>query len=514
MSTPAATQPTSRINRRPTLAVIARQWLILGIASFVGCCLSAFAANCQAQEVDPPRLNVIIINADDLGFGDLGCYGQELIKTPRLDQMAREGMRFRNFYAGATVCAPSRCTMMTGRHNGHAWVRGNAEATYRFRPCETMTRRSRKWLAKRVTEPRCAENGAWVTKPRRRGGTTEATGIRLLLRLSQPSPRAQLLPRIPLAKRNQGAAPQRRGRNGAQGSRFRRGYATERIDYSHDLIMAEALNWVRQTADEPFLLVLTPTIPHANNEGTRGTGNGQEVPDYGAYADLDWKDQDKGQAAMITRLDAGVGELLDLLHELGIAERTLVLFTSDNGPHREGGQTVAMFNPMGPLRGTKRDLYEGGIRVPLIAWCPGVVPADTTTDHISYQGDFMATVGEIAGLEPVGADSISLWPTLTGHPADQQNHEFLYWEFYEQGGRQAVRFGDWKAIRQPMITGEIQLYNLAEDLGEANDIAADHPELVQRAREYLDQSHEPNPNWKPAGSPPPAPPAGDGRSRF
>ena len=126
----------------------------------------------------------------------------------------------------------------------------------------------------------------------------------------------------------------------------------------------------------------------------------------------------------------------------------------------------------------------------------------------------MATVGEIAGLEPVGADSISLWPTLTGHPADQQNHEFLYWEFYEQGGRQAVRFGDWKAIRQPMITGEIQLYNLAEDLGEANDIAADHPELVQRAREYLDQSHEPNPNWKPAGSPPPAPPAGDGRSRF
>jgi uncharacterized sulfatase len=204
---------------------------------------------------------------------------------------------------------------------------------------------------------------------------------------------------------------------------------------------------------------------------------------------------------MVSRLDRDVGRLLARLEALGIADDTLVLFSSDNGPHREGGNDPARFAASGPLRGLKRDLYEGGIRVPLVARWPGRIAPGATTEHVSYSGDLFATVAELLRLPaPAGLDSISLLPTLTGRPREQRAHEYLYWEFYEQGGRQAVRFGPWKAIREPMLTGAIRLYDLAKDLGETTDVAFRHGELVARAARYMDEAHVADPAWTVPGA--------------
>ena len=232
------------------------------------------------------------------------------------------------------------------------------------------------------------------------------------------------------------------------------GYAAERLDYSHDLLVDESLDFIDRHQAQPFFLYLALTIPHANNEATGATGDGQEVPDYGAYQERDWKDQDKGQAAMITRMDRDVGRILEKLAALGLDERTVVLFTSDNGPHDEGGHETERFTPSGPLRGIKRDLYEGGIRVPLIVRWPGKAPAGAVSNHVGYFGDLMATAADWAGVEtPPDLDSISLAPTIVGHPDQQQEHRYLYWEFYERGGKQAIRHQNWKAVRRPMFTG-------------------------------------------------------------
>jgi len=294
------------------------------------------------------------------------------------------------------------------------------------------------------------------------------------------------------------------------------GYATKRVDYSHDLIMAEALQFVDRAHEGPFFLYLALTIPHANNEGTRGTGNGQEVPDFGPYADEDWSDQEKGQAAMITRMDTGIGTLLDKLAALGIDENTLVIFTSDNGPHNEGGHDTERFNPGGPLRGMKRDLYEGGIRVPFIARWPGTAPAGEVSNHIGYFGDLMATAAELANVDPPdNIDSVSFVPTLTGSTERQQPHDYLYWEFYERGGKQAVRQGKWKAVRMPMGTGKTELYDLDADLGEAHDVADEHPEMTKQLEALMDAAHVGHPHWKPRGKlASHQPPPGDGRPRF
>jgi uncharacterized sulfatase len=279
------------------------------------------------------------------------------------------------------------------------------------------------------------------------------------------------------------------------------GYATKRVDYSHDLIAKDALEFIEQNRERAFFLYLALTIPHANNEGTRATGNGQEVPDFGLYAEKDWSDQDKGQAAMITRMDGDVGRLFAKLSELGIDENTVVMFTSDNGPHNEGGHNPERFDPNGPLKGMKRDLYEGGIRVPMIVRWPGKTPAGSTSDHVGYFGDLVATAAEIAGTSPPeGLDSISFLPTITGHSDEQKEHEYLYWEFYERGGKQAVRAGQWKAVRMPMFSGETELYDLGSDIGETNNVAGEHPDVVKRLEDMMSEAHVPHPNWEVRGN--------------
>jgi uncharacterized sulfatase len=269
------------------------------------------------------------------------------------------------------------------------------------------------------------------------------------------------------------------------------------VDYSHDLVMREALQFVRQHRAEPFFLYLALTIPHANNERTRALGDGQEVPDYGIYADQPWSDQAKGQAAMISRMDGDVGRLLGLLAELGIDRRTAVMFTSDNGPHNEGGHDPQLFQPSGPLRGMKRDLTEGGIRVPFLVWWPGTTPANSSSRHVGYFGDLMATAAELAGVDPPAqVDSVSFVPTIVGQADRQKQAPYLYWEFYERGGKQAVRAGNWKAIRIPMFDGKTELYDLSQDLGEQHDRAAAHPEIVKKLESMMDEAHRAHPNWQ------------------
>lgn len=472
----------------------------------------------RCDAADPPlRPNLVFILADDLGYGDLGCYGQQVIRTPRLDQMAAEGMRFRNFYAGTTVCAPSRCVLMTGRHMGHCHVRGNAGGDMSIQSLrdEDLTVAEVLKGAGYATSL-CGKWGLGDDLEGARSGLPRRQGFDHFFGYLNQVHAHNYYPEF--LWRNEERVPLRNVVQTVAGNYggFVGGYATKRVDYSHDLIVDEALQFIREHRQGPFFLYLALTIPHANNEATRATGDGQEVPDYGPYAEYDWPNSDKGHAAMITRMDRDVGRLLDLLRELGLAEQTVVLFASDNGPHQEGGQNPARFNPSGPLRGFKRDLYEGGIRSPLIVWWPGTTPAGSVTDHIAYFGDLMATAAELAGAAtPEGCDSISFVPTILGRPDRQRAHEFLYWEFYERGGAQAVRQGNWKAVRAPMFTGPTELYDLSVDLGESHNVAAEHPDLVRALEQIMTEAHTPHPHWEPRGPPPKEKsPPGDGRPRF
>jgi uncharacterized sulfatase len=258
-------------------------------------------------------------------------------------------------------------------------------------------------------------------------------------------------------------------------------------EYAADLCFERARAFISEHADEPFFCFLPVTVPHANNEAGK---EGMEVPDYGEYADKDWRDPEKGYAAMVTRIDTEVGRILDLLEELDLDEDTLVLFTSDNGSHSEGGYNPNFLDSNGPLRGNKRSLHDGGIRVPLIARWPGKVPAGVVTDHVSYFGDFMETATELAGAEaPADLDSVSFLPELLGESEEQGQHDYLYWEFHEWKGAEAIRFGKWKAIRNPIRTGEVKLYDLESDLGEMKDVAGDEAQVAARAGALMTEAH-------------------------
>jgi arylsulfatase A-like enzyme len=454
--------------------------------------LIATGSGADATPGDSPcRPNIIFILADDLGYGDLGCYGQQVIRTPRIDRMAREGLRFTQMYAGSTVCAPSRSVLMTGQHLGHTWVRGNGAGAAQALRAEDITvaecLQHAGYATALVGKWGLGDEGeaAWTGRPTNQG-FDHFFGY-----LNQhhahnyyPAFLWKGESRLPLANTVPGDGP------------FGRGWAEHRVDYSHDLFINDALDWVRGQDERPFFLFLALTIPHANNEAGRGLGNGAEVPDFGPYADRDWPDPDKGQAAMISRMDRDVGRLLDLLDERGIAERTVVFFSSDNGPHNEARHDLSRFAPAGPLRGIKRSLYEGGIRVPFIVRWPGTV-APGESDHLGYFGDFLATACDLASAPlPEPNDSISLVPTLRGRAGEQRQHEALYWEFYEQGSRQAVRAGRWKAIRQPMVHGRVELYDLEHDLSERHDLATRHPDITARLEAMMTAAHRPHPLWR------------------
>lgn len=450
-----------------------------------------------ATAAETARPNIIFVMADDLGYGDLGCYGQKLIQTPNLDRMAQEGIRFTDFYAGCTVCAPSRSVLMTGQHMGHTHVRGNAGGNI-----DVQTLRPEDVTVAEVlkqAEYSTALCGKWGLGDDASGNTglPNDQGFDYFYGYLNQVHAHNYYPEFLWRNKEKALLRNEVVSNGRKYANFAGGYATKRVDYSHDLVCDEALRFIERNQDGPFFLYLALTIPHANNEGTRGTGNGQEVPDYGIYADRAWPDQDKGQAAMITRMDRDMGRLFDKLRELKLDENTVVMFTSDNGPHNEGGHNPERFNPSGPVRGMKRDLTDGGIRVPFIVRWPGTVKAGQVSHHVGYFGDLMATAAELSGAKPPkNIDSVSFVPTLLGKPERQGEHEYLYWEFYERGGKQAVRAGNWKAIRQPMFTGKTVLYDLSQDIHEDHDLAADHPDVVKRLEAMMDEAHVDHPNWQ------------------
>ena len=440
--------------------------------------------------------NIVLILADDLGYGELGCYGQKSIATPQLDHMAREGMRFTHFYAGATVCAPSRSVLMTGQHHGHTRVRGNAGAA---NPAAQALRAGDTTVAKVLQQAgyRTALIGKWglgdagpaETGLPRKQGFDEFFGY-----LNQHHAHNHF-PDYLWVNEDQISLSNKVTHVGEHGG----GYATEAVQYADDLFADAALKFVAKNKSGPFFLNWCMVVPHANNERTRELKNGAEVPSFGPYADKDWPEPDRGQAAMISRLDGYVGKMLEKLHELGLAENTLVIFTSDNGPHHESNHNLARFTPAGPLSGIKRSLTDGGIRVPFIAWWPGRVAAGSESDHVGYFGDFMATAAELAGASvPPACDSISFAPTLLGQPGEQQQHEFLYWEFHEGGFKQAALYeGRWKGIRSGAPDAPVALYDQQTDIAEKQDVAAEHPEIAAKIGAYLASARSDSPDWQP-----------------
>jgi arylsulfatase A-like enzyme len=459
-------------------------WCFLGVLSFE---LGAFAAT-------PPRPNIVFILADDLGYGELGCYGQKIIQTPRIDQMVREGMRFTQFYAGATVCAPSRSVLMTGQHHGRTRVRGNAG---KANPLAQSLRSNDVTVAKvlQAAGYKTALIGKWGLGDvgAAEQGLPRKHGFDYFFGFLNQHHAHNHYPDYLWRNEEKVSLPNDRIAVGDQGG----GYATNGTVYADDLFADETVKFIGENRTHPFFLFLSLVVPHSNNERNRELKDGAEVPDYAPYTDKPWPKSNRGHAAMITRMDGYVGRILDELKRLKLDERTLVIFTSDNGPHKESGNSVEFFNSSGPLRGIKRDLTDGGIRVPFVAWWPGTVKARKVSAHVGYFGDFFATAAELAGSVATDhLDSTSFVPTLRGRAFGQKKHEFLYFEFHEKGfSSAAVLDGRWKGIRMERTNAPIEIYDLKRDVAEGRNVAAEHPKVAARIARYLSTARTDSADW-------------------
>jgi arylsulfatase A len=430
------------------------------------------------QEARKP--NIVFIHADDLGYGDLSCYGQKRFITPRLDRMAAEGLRFTQYYAGNTVCAPSRCALMTGYHMGHAYIRGNAETPLR---------------AEDVTVAKLLKGAGYST------AVIGKWGLGLSNNSGRPDKQG--------FDYSFGYLDHKHAHRQYTDHLFRNGERVE-LDgktWSNDLFTQESLEFVEKNKANPFFLYLNYTNPHAelwvpDDALQEYKGKYPEQPWVSGQGDTPgakgYRTQETPRAAfaaMVTRMDRDVGRILDALREKGLDENTLVIFTSDNGPHKEGGADPDFFQSYGPLRGIKRDLTEGGIREPMIARWPGKIAAGKTTDHVAAHWDFLPTACELAGVKsPEGIDGLSYVPALTGK--EQKAHDYLYWEFHERGFDQAVRVGDWKGLRNGL--GEpLKVYNLKTDLHEDQDVAAQNPDVVAKLEAQLKAARSESEKWVP-----------------
>lgn len=479
----------------------------------LACSLSACANTPSDPDADPlasktqqknAKPNIIYILADDLGYGDLGAYGQARIKTPNLDRLAANGLIFTDHYAGSTVCAPSRCVLMTGKHTGKCFTRGNyhdRKTGYTIPIPDTEP--SLPKLLKSVGY-QTAIVGKWGIGPPDSASSPNNFGFDFFYGFLDQKHAHNHYPDY-LWRNNETEPTGNVMTEESRLSPIGNGVAVERVAYANDLFFKESSQWIEAQAkdNKPFFLYLAMTVPHTNNGAPRQlkympeehrAQKGQEVPDLGQYADKDWPGPQKGTAAMITRFDRQIGEMVAQLERLGIADNTLILFTSDNGPHAEGGNDPAFFDSNGPLRGIKRDLYDGGIRVPMIANWPGTI-APGSTDHVSMFDDILPTVAELAGFDtPSTVTGISFAPTLMA--SEQTPRPFLYWAFYEQGGKQAVRLGKWKGIRLNVNKNRdapIELYDIVADLDESDNLAAQHPEVVAEIERIMRNAQEPAP---------------------
>lgn len=439
----------------------------------------------SAQAPTATKPNIVIIQADDLGYGDLSAYGQAQFQTPGIDRLAREGIRFTQYYAGSTVCAPSRTALMTGLHTGHAWIRGNGEIPLRDGDVTVA-------MALHDAGYRTAVIGKWGLGRPGTAGQPDKKGFEYAF----------------------GFLDHRHAHRQFTDHLYRNAQRIETDvdhDYVNDLFTKEATAFIEHDDRRPFFLYLNYTVPHAELRAPEDSlaplrGRFPEKPYVNAAADakktgpddvsLGYRSQPAPKAAfvaMITRMDRDIGRLTDLIRARGLGDRTLLMFISDNGPHQEGGADPVFFKSSGGLRGIKRDLYEGGIRAPAIARWPGMIPAGRVSDHPWAHWDIFPTLAELAGAKvPSGLDGMSMTRALRGEP--QPTHDFFYWEFHERGFQQAVRMGPWKAVRLKK-DAPLELYNLDTDPRETHDVAGEHADVVAKIEAYLRTARTDSPLW-------------------
>jgi arylsulfatase A-like enzyme len=446
------------------LKLMMLRWFGAGV--FVAGFLNALAA----ADDRPP--NIIFIMADDLGYGDLGSYGQTDILTPNLDTLAAEGMRFTQAYAGSTVCTPSRSVVMTGFHNGHSPARDNVPHYPSYLKDEDVT------VAEVLGDVgyRSGGIGKWSLGDAGTEGAATRQGFDSWFGyLNQDHAHYYYTEYL----------DDDEGRFEMPGNS-----RTQKI-YSHEVMTERALGFIRESADGPFFFYGAFTLPHFSSKDEDPTE--LAIPSDAPYSDRAWPQAAKNYAAMVTMLDRDVGRIVDLVEELGLTENTLIIFTSDNGPW---GPIAEAFESSGPLRGVKRDLYEGGIRVPFIARWPGVIPAAKVSDEIVTAWDMLPTFAEIGGAEtPQGLDGISIMAALKGGEVAEP-HPFLYFDFghTREVFQQAIRWGDWKGVRQG-TEAPWELYNLAVDVGEKRNVAAQFPDVVDEIQGMVEEAMEPHPRY-------------------
>lgn len=455
--------------------------------------------SCESLGQKPP--NIVFLLADDLGFGELGCYGQKWIRTPNIDQLAEEGMRFTDFYSGNAVCAPSRCCLMTGKHSGRAYVRNNGDPTdlqflkekygWEF-PGQNPIPDSEFTIAEMLKEKgyATAAIGKWGLGHFGTSGDPNKQGFDLFYGFNCQRHAHNHYPRFLWRNNSKETLPGNdRTLNGKT--------------YSQDKFTEVALEFIRDNVDRPFFLYMPFAIPHLSIQVPEKSLNEykDKIPEeeYQHNGYLEHPHPRAGYAAMISHLDRDVGKVMVQLKALGLDDNTLVVFTSDNGPTygRLGGSDSRFFNSAAGLRGLKGSLYEGGIRVPMIARWPGKIAANTVSNRIGAFWDVMPTIAEIAGMHaPKESTGLSMLPDLLGNATVQP--AFLYWEFPAYGGQQAIRQGRWKAIRQNMRRPnnpdplKVELYDLAVDRGEMNDIAPEHPDIVSRLSDLMASARTPS----------------------
>jgi arylsulfatase len=444
------------------------------IRSLLVCCTVASLSSAVVA-ADSARPNIVLILCDDLGYAELGCYGQQKIRTPNIDRLATEGMRFTQYYSGSPVCAPSRCVLLTGKHSGHAAIRNNKEVRPEGQhplPASEVT------LAELLKSAgyRTAAIGKWGLGPWGSEGDPLTQGFDSFFGYNCQRHAHNHFPQY-LYRNDKRIALE--GSDGRDTGR----------QYSHDLFEKEALAVIGAKDERPFFLYLAFTIPHLalqvpDDSLAEYKGKWEDPPYTGGKGYRPHAQPRAAYAAMITRMDRSVGRIVDRLDELGLSKNTLVLFTSDNGPtyNRTGGSDSEFFRSAGELRGLKGSVYEGGIRVPLIARWPARIKAGETSELPCAAYDLLPTVCDLAGVkQPEAIDGISLAATLLSR-GDQKRHDFLYWEFPAYGGQQAVRMGQWKGVRQRMAQGRtrIELYDLSIDPAEKNDVSGSHADVVAR----------------------------------
>ncbi len=459
--------------------------------------------NCRSKEEKKveaeKKTNIIFILADDLGYGDLGFLGQEYIETPNIDRLAKEGMFFTSHYSGATVCAPSRSSFLTGLHTGHTPIRGNLgvnpEGQY---PMPDSIASVAKVLS--GAGYKTGAFGKWGLGFIGTTGDPNQQGFEQFYGYNCQSLAHRYYPAYLWQNENKVVL---------EGNGW-----TEKTTYAPDLIQKETIAFLENNKENPFFLFMPIVMPHAElaapddeifqkyrakfkDEKPRLPGKGTEYgTDINTSAYQSQPHPHATFAAMVERIDLYVGEVLQKVDELGLSENTLIIFASDNGAHKEGGADPDFFNSNGPYRGHKRDLYEGGVRTPMIAWWPGKIQAGSQSDHISAFWDLLPTFADVAGADiPENIDGISFLPTML-QQKDQKEHGFLYWEFHEQGGKQAVRQGKWKAVKLQVFGSEkptVELYDLSTDIAEENNIAAENPEKAKELEGLMNSSHTTNP---------------------